>query len=441
MRFERLVMEAGEHSIALDLHSRLTIIAGVSQPERDALTSEIIGALGSGRDGLHLELQSDSSDRFAVFRPRGARHRVVNIGDASDVTSEFLGEDGNVDLLAKAGLSVEQARAAMSFSSEHLTSADESDLNIRRLAQLDQNELWAAAESINSARKRLEHETAEASGSSEDHSLIEEIETQHAKVETNVARNHQLRKYTMWSGATALGCVAPAVFLVGPLAALPLFLLTAVLAVATTMTSKFAAKARDREDAALESSGAQSYLGFHLQRVNGLLSSDQARKRMVTASEENKQALRRWTVIAGSIDVKWVIQNRERIATAVKLRNEVMGSHPQPHSDDEEASVRSDFAHALVTRLAQLRGLGVGQENFPALLNDPFAHLDDVTLATLLELLVRSAGHQQIILMTSDERVAQWARLESMTGDLAVIEPSNPTSVPSAAIPAIELRT
>ena len=56
----------------------------------------------------------------------------------------------------------------------------------------------------------------------------------------------------------------------------------------------------------------------------------------------------------------------------------------------------------------------------------------------LLELLARSSEHQQIILMTTDDRVRQWARLESMAGHLGVVEPSSANI--DSDIKAISLR-
>ena len=44
----------------------------------------------------------------------------------------------------------------------------------------------------------------------------------------------------------------------------------------------------------------------------------------------------------------------------------------------------------------------------------------------LLELLRRTAGTPQVILLTDDEDVASWARLEALTGELTVLEPSPP---------------
>ena len=56
----------------------------------------------------------------------------------------------------------------------------------------------------------------------------------------------------------------------------------------------------------------------------------------------------------------------------------------------------------------------------------------------LLELLRRTAGTPQAILLTDDEDVASWARLEALAGELTVLEPSRPGS-PDA--PGIERRS
>jgi hypothetical protein len=51
-----------------------------------------------------------------------------------------------------------------------------------------------------------------------------------------------------------------------------------------------------------------------------------------------------------------------------------------------------------------------------------------------LELLSRSAGSPQVILLTAEEEVASWARLEALTGGVAVLEPTpdtHPTRAPA----------
>ncbi|MGE3621502.1 MAG: hypothetical protein AB7L84_13665, partial [Acidimicrobiia bacterium] len=77
---------------------------------------------------------------------------------------------------------------------------------------------------------------------------------------------------------------------------------------------------------------------------------------------------------------------------------------------------------ALVDRLGELRALADG--GLPLLLDDPFGTVDASVKPFLLELLGQAAAGQQIVLLTDDEEAASWARLERLTGDIVLIEPS-----------------
>ena len=68
MRYERLVIQAGSNSFTLNLHPRLTVIAGVGQLERESLIGELVGALGSSRSGVHAELVQDDG-RHLDYEP------------------------------------------------------------------------------------------------------------------------------------------------------------------------------------------------------------------------------------------------------------------------------------------------------------------------------------------------------------------------------------
>jgi len=74
--------------------------------------------------------------------------------------------------------------------------------------------------------------------------------------------------------------------------------------------------------------------------------------------------------------------------------------------------------------IAAERSVDFSGDVFPALLDDPFVGIEEHITPSLLELLVRSSQHQQVILLTEDPQVASWARLESMTGAVGIIEPS-----------------
>jgi hypothetical protein len=425
VHFERLVIEAGDNTFTLDLHPRLTVVGPVGQIERDGLVGELVGSLGAGRAGVHLELVADSGTRFAIFRPYGSRHQVVDVDGAADVTDDFSDAEGRIDLLGRAGLDLRAARDVMRFGANDLVTTRERDRLVHELAQVNQNELWVAAEALRQSQRRLDEEANAVGSSAEDASVIERIEERHAEFERSQMLLERHRKRTfLLSGFAAIGVVPAAVY-VGLLAAVPLMLLAAASTLYSIAIWRKNEQARAAEEEALAEAGAQSYLGFHLQRVNGLLTSDQARKRLMQASEEHREAQKRWQVIAGDADLGWTLANREAIAQAVRLRQDVvslgMVAGPSDQADNERAA---SLAHAVVSRLNELRTLGPGGESFPALLDEPFASVEPTITPSLLELLVRSSQHQQIVLFTETESIIQWARLEAMTGTVGLVEPS-----------------
>ena len=71
MRFQRLLLEAGSATVTVDLHPRLTIIAGVGHLERESLVTELLGGLAGSRPGTHVEVvevgQAQSGAGFLGF--------------------------------------------------------------------------------------------------------------------------------------------------------------------------------------------------------------------------------------------------------------------------------------------------------------------------------------------------------------------------------------
>ncbi len=409
--------------MAFDLHPRLTVITGLSQMERDGLVNEFVGALGNSRSGIHLELLAGNGHRFAVFRPNAAPHRVIDVDNRLDVTQQFTDTSGSIDLLSRAGLDPRTARRVMRFGATDLAETTERGKYIHQLARIEQNELWSAAEALLIANRRLEEE-AEAVGSSvEDAEVIERIEHHHAQFERTQLENEKVRRLTFLAAGFAALLAVPASAVIGALAVAPLALVAIVAVIVSVVFWRRTEKARAAEEEALADAGAQSYLGFHLQRVNSLLSSDMGRQRLIRAAEEHRMAAGRWHVLAGEIDVNWAVANRAEITSAARLRSDV-----QPFvSPDADAGgdLTAAAIHAVLGRLEQLRSLGPGWESFPALLDEPFSLLDESILPAMLEQLVRSSEHQQIVLLSESPTVAEWARVEAMTGAMGVIEPTS----------------
>ncbi|HMU79960.1 MAG TPA: hypothetical protein PKA87_13155 [Microthrixaceae bacterium] len=422
MQFERLVIESGASSVSFDLHPRLTVIAGMSQMERDGLINEFVGALGNSRSGIHMELVAGNGNRFAVFRPSGAPHRVIDVDHRTDVTQQFSDATGSIDLLSRAGLDVRTARKVMRFGSQDLAETTERGAYIQQLARIEQNELWSAAEALVIADRRMEEEADAVGSSVEDAEVIERIEQRHEQFERTQVDNEKVRRMTFLAAGFAALLAVPAAALIGTFAVIPLGLVALAAVAVSIVYWQRMEKARTAEEAALADAGAQSYLGFHLQRVNSLLGSDQGRQRLIRAAEEHRQAAQRWHALAGEVDVNWAVANRAEITGAARLRANVQPflTPEDPSSGDRTAAA----AHAVLGRLEQLRSLGPGWESFPALLDEPFQGLDSGTLPAMLELLVRSSEHQQIILLSESATVSEWARVEAMTGAIGVIEPS-----------------
>lgn len=431
MYFERLVIESGDNSISFDLHPRLTVISGLGQMERDGLVNEFVGALGNSRSGVHLELMADNGHRYAVFRPTGSNHRVIDVDERIDVTGQFTDAGGEIDLLSRAGLDPRSARRAMRFTARDLAESTARDELIQQLARVDQGQLWAAAQALRSAQSRLEDEADAVGSSVEDAAVIERIEQRHDAFERTQAQSEQVRHITFVVAGLAALLTLPMVRFVGSAAVAPLVLVAAAAVLVSIVYWRRLESARTAEDDALADAGAESYLGFHLQRVNNLLSSDTGRRRLINAAEEHRDAAQKWSAIAGDVDVEWAASNHADITAAAKLRQDVA---PVGHlGADSQLDDTAAIAHAVVTRLAALRDIGGSAESFPALLDDPFSNLDSGMLPTLLEIMVQSSERQQIILLTESPTVASWARVEAMTGALGIIEPT-PTSRPANAL-------
>lgn len=423
MRFERLVIDSGDHSMAVDIHPRLTVLTGLGQFERDALATEIIGALSSSRPGVHLELQSDSGQRFAVFRPEGAEPRVIDIDNRLDVTSSFTDSDGRIDLLARAGLDQHSARRLMYVGAQRLTESVEGDRIILQLAGLDQAELWSTAERLQNAERQLEREADDLGSSAEDADAIARIEESHQAFEEAAAQAESVRKVNFLVAGIAALFSIPASQILGMAGILVLAAIAAAAVVVSMIYWKRAEAAGRAEAEALEAAGAHSYLGFHLQRVNGLLGSDAQRRRLLEVAEVQREAKARWAALAGNVTVEWALEHRGAIVAA-----SATGRDLSPQDTEAAGEALTAATHAMQQQLAAVRNVGPGMENFPLLLDEPFTGIDPAAVAPLLEKILEQSAYQQVLLLTESEEIGSWARLEAMTGALEVVEPAPATA-------------
>ncbi len=420
MRYERLVIDAGdEKTFALEFHPRLTVVTGVGRLEREGLMSELVGVLSSNRSGGALEVTDDRGRHLAIFRPQGKRHMVVDIDGGTDVSASYRNEGGEIDLLGAEGLDQRTAKRRMRVTATDLTTRTQSAELIRRLASCDQAILWKVADRVNITEADLQRMAEEAGTAPEDLEMVDAIERRHAEFEAAQAGHEKVRRLTFLLAALCTIAAVPVAMFIDPLYALgALVPATAITAWSFIMYRRLEA-ARAAEQEALERAGASSYLGFHLQRVNTLLASDQTRRNLMSVAEAHREAADAWTQLAGDVPVQWAYEHRDEIVSAARVRVRADGA--SGGSRDDIAAV---LGEELVVRLSEARRLGRSGESFPLVLDDPFTGFDSSVKPALLELISESSHRQQILLLTEDPDVAAWARLEALTGALSVVEPS-----------------
>ena len=424
MHFERLVIEAGADTFSLDIHPRMTVIAGVGRLEREGLITELIGALGRGRSGVHLEIASDAGARYAIFRPGGGRHRVVDIDNAADVTDQFT-TDGHLDVLDRAGLTGSNVRRQLCLSPGDLVTRSRHEEYVLTLARVDQSRLWDVAEKVRDRERHLT-ETAQAAGSDvEDAVVFEAIERRHHALEEAQEAHEKVRHLSFVLGAGAALIGISTAMLAGFWASVPFLTLAIIATAASIVYWQRMERARRDEAAALAEAGANSYLSFQINRVNGLLTNDHARRQMMRAAEDHRAALAEWRVLVGDIPINWAYEHaREIRSEATRLRDTLGVRNPMALTLPESEETAAELAHALMARLHTLKSIGAGGESFPLLVDDALADIDPASKPQLLEMLVKASARQQVIYLTEDEDVAAWARVEAMTGALGLVEPA-----------------
>lgn len=424
------MIDAGADRYTLDFHDRLTVIAGVGRLEREGLVNELVGALGNSRSGVHLEMASDAGNRFAVFRPEGARHRVIAVETAEDVSVGFTGPDGSIDLLARAGLDIRSAKRKMRIQSADLPTTSQEERYLQALAQIEQGRLWDLADRVTDRERRLDAE-AEATGTApEDASIMSKIEELHRVAEDADEQHERVRSWTLWISFASAMVAFPVAMATGPIPAAPFILVALATGGISLWYYLRLLQARKAEQDALVEVGANSYLNFHLQRVNRLLSSDQGRARLMSAAEAHRAALAQWRLLAGDIPVGWALDHREEIRAAAREHQQTRNvGRVAAATPEVTAEVVRDLSHALLGRLGELRSMGPGGESFPVILDEPFDEVPAEAKPDLLTAVARASRDQQIILLTEDPEIAAWARVEAMTGELSIVEPASAEEV------------
>jgi hypothetical protein len=134
------------------------------------------------------------------------------------------------------------------------------------------------------------------------------------------------------------------------------------------------------------------------------------------------KAYAKWADLTDNFDLGWALEHRGEIDAAAQLRQHIGAlrslSSSVPDLSDEEAIA---LAHGIVSRVGYP---GQHQVTVPLILDEPFVNLEPAVIPLLLELLPGLVGDLQVMLLTNDDAIASWARLEALAGELALVEPA-----------------
>lgn len=422
MRYTRLAIEAQGRTLKISFHPRFTVVTGVGSATRESLLQELIGGLGTNRSGTHLEIHTDDGRGLAVFRPPEAAHRAIETSSGNDVSDEFRAPNGTVDVLDAFGLDTATARRWMRVGPNDLVATSNGQQLIARLGRINQPELWSAAQRVQNAELALAEQAT--GGIVEDEALTETIDRTYQSHDDALEQADKTRILAL--GVGTFGLVGAAI--VASTSGIAAIALLVVAALATLTAFFFRARVsyfqRQLEDA-LSQAGSDSYLGYQLARIDTYVTDEHQRRHRAAAQEDVDEALRRWRTTAGDVTVEWALEHRPAIEAAARLqdgrdrRTGGSGDLVATHAADETP----ELIESLLARLAKARTLGTDGESFPLLLDEPFGPLDPQVRPALLEVLVGQAGSPQIILLTNEEDVVAWARLEALTGALNLVGP------------------
>ncbi len=145
---------------------------------------------------------------------------------------------------------------------------------------------------------------------------------------------------------------------------------------------------------------------------------------MARAGAEHQFALDAWRALAADVSVDWAFDMRDRIRAAATRIREMGAEAVSPSSSSMSAAEPAELAQALIERMAELRHAGPRGETLPLLLDDPLAGVAPSVKTWVLELIARSAGAPQVVYLTDDPDVADWARMEAISGELSILAPA-----------------
>ena len=402
MRIERIELETADQRVEMSFHPSLTVVTGLGRLEREALATEILGALGAGRPGLSVDVVADNGRRVSVTRPvDGSPPLVIDRSANDDLTDRFTA-NGSVDVLATLGLSWHDARRHLHVAPADIDAAMAADPwrpdeTIARLGALDQTALWRKA--IEVAELEVEIATL-VERFEQDPTLHLATEIEHAHAERDLAADRlETARSRSFIGSAALTLIAFFVALIThPVIAVPFLAAACWLAYESWQAFQEFQQAQQAEDEILAKAGVGSYLNYQLRKVDELTNNGDLRARSLELGERHRRAMSEWEDMVGAgVTLEWAAARRAEITEAA--------------TRDEGGSWDVARGRRIATHLtaAVIDARAAARESLPMIIDDVFTDVDDGEIHGVLDVIATYGPHAQFLVMTDDERVGEWA--------------------------------
>ena len=418
MKLTRISTHPAEGSVrTYDFHAGLTVVDSTNGPTHP-VTRALVDALSTATSGVHVEADLDDGRAIVAFRPHGATHRVIDIEQAVDISDAFRSADGSINLLAPSGIAIHDAVRSLIAGEGDLRNGDPTDEWFTRLSQLDYDRLIESAEAVLSAEQTLRDATSAARAHPTEAASIEKVAKSLEVATTAEKRQDRIRLATLVAGSTLPLAAIIGLNTLGEVAAVILICCSLAITVGCVLFERRLAKAIAAER------GTAAGTGLTDPEIDERLDhrpvgDGSVRETLLSASNHYQHTSAQWAELAGAIPAVWVLAQRQQLTEAARLRmnfattagQENLGSGPR----SQEAIA------ALAGRVAGIASTTQGKERLPLFLDDPLHGLEWADKAPVLEFLGRMATTQQVILVTGDDEVLGWARLEAMAGDVKVL--------------------
>ncbi len=331
---------------------------------------------------------------------------MTDVDTFVDVTSEFL-VDGVVNLTRALDIN-----GSSRVTLDDLRAGEAANDRVRRLAALDQDQLWGLAIALAELEVDIARQVDdEVVGERISGVASEQIEQARAQVDIANGQLENMSDQAIVAASSLTMISFVVAYITHPFIAIPFLAAAIAIAYRSWSLHQQHQRALATEEALLNQFGLESYLDFQLRKVDALTNDSQNRRLSLSLAEKRRFANEQWRHFVGpDVTLEWAASHRPTITLAANQRSRsTLGGDA---SDSEAASL------ALAERI---RVSTASAESTPLIVDDIFQGQTDAVAERMLWLVDHHCQQLQFIIMSNDPRVLRWGAERAAARHAAVV--------------------